>query len=259
VTAPGNSTVADRRLRTTSAPSGRTYRMSDDVTGDLGAPQPGRGLGARTGPLTGPLVAWYLPTGILTRRSLRLFGRTLRLVHHVALATRPSPSRSDAVFAARTVGIGATETSSVPGTSPPGAADPRVHPHASRTVGPGDPRHGVTGAVTSSTRAGPARHRAARGDPGVARTGAVQEPHLRLRGWSMPSRTATCEDRSRPEGTCLGLMRRCTYDLLVGWYLWVVAIVLVLALIALGAILVQRRRRSGGVLSVRPRPKKERQ
>ena len=49
------------------------------------------------------------------------------------------------------------------------------------------------------------------------------------------------------------------YDLLVGWYLWVVAIVLVLALIVLGAILVQRRRRSGGVLSVRPRPKRERQ
>ena len=49
------------------------------------------------------------------------------------------------------------------------------------------------------------------------------------------------------------------YDLLVVWYLWVVAIVLVLALIALGAILVQRRRRSGGVLSVRPRPKRRRQ
>ena len=49
------------------------------------------------------------------------------------------------------------------------------------------------------------------------------------------------------------------YDLLVGWYLWVVAIVLVLALIALGAVLIQRRRRSGGVLSVRPRPKRDRQ
>jgi preprotein translocase subunit SecG len=47
--------------------------------------------------------------------------------------------------------------------------------------------------------------------------------------------------------------------LLVGWYLWVVAIVLVLALILLGAILVQRRRRAGGVLSVRPRPKRDRQ
>jgi len=46
------------------------------------------------------------------------------------------------------------------------------------------------------------------------------------------------------------------YDLLVGWYLWVVAIVLVLALIAFGAILVQQRRRSGGVLSVRPRRKR---
>jgi hypothetical protein len=50
-----------------------------------------------------------------------------------------------------------------------------------------------------------------------------------------------------------------TYDLLMGGYLWVVAIVLVLALIALGAVLVQRRRRSGGVLSVRPRPKRDRQ
>ena len=49
------------------------------------------------------------------------------------------------------------------------------------------------------------------------------------------------------------------YDLLVGWYLWVAAIVLVVALILLGAILVQRRRRSGGVLSVRPRPKRDRQ
>jgi hypothetical protein len=41
-----------------------------------------------------------------------------------------------------------------------------MHPHASRTVGLGDPQHGVTGAVTSSTCAGPARHRAARGGPG---------------------------------------------------------------------------------------------
>ena len=45
----------------------------------------------------------------------------------------------------------------------------------------------------------------------------------------------------------------------VGWYLWGVAIILVLALIALGAILIPRRRRSGGVLSVRPRPKRNRQ
>ena len=43
------------------------------------------------------------------------------------------------------------------------------------------------------------------------------------------------------------------YDLPVGWYLWVVAIVLVLALMAFGAILVQRRWRSRSVLSVRPR------
>jgi putative transposase len=35
----------------------------------------------------------------------------------------------------------------------------------------GRPPHGVTGTVTSSTCAGPARHRAARGDPGVARRG----------------------------------------------------------------------------------------
>ena len=109
--------------------------MSDDVTGDPGAPQPRRGLGQELDP-HGAMPAWYLPTGILTRRSLRLFGRTLRLAH----------SHSGA-----------------------------------------------------------------------------------------------------------------PYDLLVVWYLWVVAIVLVLALIALGAILVQRRRRSGGVLSVRPRPKRRRQ
>ncbi len=122
----------------------------------------------------------------------------------------PSPGRGDAGSPARTAGIGATETSSVPETSPPGAADPRVHPHASRTVGPGDPRHGVTGAVTSSTCAGPARHRAARGDPGVARRGIAQEPDLRLRGWPMPSRTAPCEDRSGPAWTCVGSMLGCT-------------------------------------------------
>ena len=46
------------------------------------------------------------------------------------------------------------------------------------------------------------------------------------------------------------------YDLLVGWYLWVVAIVLVLPLVMFVAILAQRRRRSGGVLSVRLRPKR---
>ena len=49
------------------------------------------------------------------------------------------------------------------------------------------------------------------------------------------------------------------YDLLVGWYLWVAAIVMVVALVLLGAMTVQRRRRSGGVLSVRPRPKRDRQ
>jgi hypothetical protein len=189
------------------------------------------------------MLAWYLPTGILTRRPLRLFGRTLRLVHHVVNEVRlrrgcfsldgprvrlgvargapelwvrlprpvpypvgslrpvalrnwrrthllgclsdkaelagirmvlvnergtsstcpechrSSPSRGDV---ARTAGTGATETSSVPETSPPGAAGPRVPQHASRTVGPGDRRHGVTGAVTSSTCTGPAWHRPAR-------------------------------------------------------------------------------------------------
>jgi hypothetical protein len=49
------------------------------------------------------------------------------------------------------------------------------------------------------------------------------------------------------------------YDLFVGWYLWVVVIVLVLALVLLGTILVERRRGSGGVLSVRPRPNRDRQ
>ena len=65
-------------------------------------------------------------------------------------------------------------------------------------------------AVTSSTCAGPARHRAARGDPGAARRGAAQEPDLRLWGWPMPSRTAPCEDRSRPTWTYVGSMRGCT-------------------------------------------------
>jgi IS605 OrfB family transposase len=74
----------------------------------------------------------------------------------------------------------------------------------------GRPRHGVTGAVTSSMCAGPARHRAARGDPGVARRGAAPEPDLRLRGWSKPSRTAPCEDRRGPAWTCVGSMRGCT-------------------------------------------------
>ena len=118
--------------------------MSDDVTGDLGAPQPRRGLGARTGATHGAMLAWYLPN------------------RH--------PDKT--------------------------AASPIWEDVAPKAV--------------------PSEH-------------------------------------------ALGLMRTCAYDLLVGWYLWVVAIVLVLVLIALGAILVQRRRRSGGVLSVRPRPKKERQ
>jgi preprotein translocase subunit SecG len=46
------------------------------------------------------------------------------------------------------------------------------------------------------------------------------------------------------------------YDLPVGWYLWIVIVVAVLALIMLGVILIQRRRRAGGVLSVRPRSKR---
>jgi uncharacterized iron-regulated membrane protein len=49
------------------------------------------------------------------------------------------------------------------------------------------------------------------------------------------------------------------YDLRVDWYLWVIVAVLVLALLALGAVLIQRRRRAGGVLSVRPRRKTPRQ
>jgi len=43
-------------------------------------------------------------------------------------------------------------------------------------------QHGRTGAVSDSTSAGPARHRAARGDPGVARRGVVREPDPLLRG-----------------------------------------------------------------------------
>ena len=57
----------------------------------------------------------------------------------------------------------------------------------------------------------------------------------------------------------VGLRGRCTYDLLVGWYVWVIAIVLLLALVALCVVLIQRRRRAGGVLSVRPGPKRPRQ
>jgi len=48
------------------------------------------------------------------------------------------------------------------------------------------------------------------------------------------------------------------YDSPVAWYLWVIVVAIVLALILLGAILFQRRRRAGGVLSVRPRTKRPR-
>jgi hypothetical protein len=179
--------------------------------------------GASTGARYGAMPAWYLPTGILTRRPLRLFGWTLRPVHQVvdrracrSWADRPVQNGSERLRTFR--------------RRPPGRRDP----------------------------CSPARHRTARGDPGVARRRGAQEPLLRPRG-AIPSRTAPWEDPRRPERTGLGLLRRCTYDLLMGGYLWVVAIVLVLALIALGAVLVQRRRRSGGVLSVRPRPKRDRQ
>ena len=81
--------------------------------------------------------------------------RACRTVH-IICGKFATPLRAES-SPARTAGIGATAISSVPETSPPGPADPRVRPHASRTVGPGVPRHGVTGAVTSSTCAGPAR------------------------------------------------------------------------------------------------------
>jgi hypothetical protein len=163
-----------------------------------------------------PRSAWASP-GVPPSCGFASLGRFPRRPPPARSATGLPPSRRDAVFAARTAGIGATETSSVPGTSPPGATRESLAggPPRSRISGPGD---------------GPCR----RG----------RHP---------------CEDRRGPERTRLGLMRRSTYDLLVGWYLWVVAIVLVLALIALGAILVQRWRRSGGVVSVRPRPKRRRQ
>jgi hypothetical protein len=48
------------------------------------------------------------------------------------------------------------------------------------------------------------------GRPGSRSQGAVQEPRLRLRGWSMPSGTAPCEDRGGPAWTCVGSMRGCT-------------------------------------------------